>query len=376
MSGTHRTRLAALSAAVVERTVSVTELPAPTFAESARAGLVTSWWQADGWSDVGRDAVGNVWATVRKGTGPATVIAAHLDTVFPADLDHTVRRDGKRLYGPGVGDDGVGLAALSAVGRLVHERAGAMPVLLLATVGEEGLGDLRGARHAVSVPPAELAAFIAVEGNYLGRVGTVGVGSTRWRVEVLGPGGHAWEAPGTPSAVHEAAIRIARLAAMPVEPGQSTLNVGTVEGGEAINAIARRAVFDVDVRGARQGDLTSLAVSVLSVLQAAPPAGLEVDVAELGSRPAGSLEPDHPLVRAACDALTARGLAVRCIASSTDANAAHAAGIPAVALGVTTGSGEHTPQEWIDTAPLADGLAALADTVVRFERALTGAGLV
>ena len=373
MSRTDRADLAALSAIVVERTVSVAEVPAPTCEESARAGLVAAWWQKDGWSDVHRDAAGNVWAAVRTGRGPGAVIAAHLDTVFPADVDHTVRRDGTRLYGPGVGDDGIGLAALSAAGRLVSEHVGTMPVFLLATVGEEGLGDLAGARHAVAAPPSELGAFIAVEGNYLGRVGTVGVGSTRWRVEVRGRGGHAWEAAGTPSAVHEVAARIERLATLSVEPGRTALNVGTVEGGEAINAIARHAAFDVDVRGAAQADLADLAASVLSVLEVPPPAGLELDVAEVGRRPAGRLEPDHPLAKAACDALANRGLAARHVASSTDANAAHAVGIPAVALGVVTGSGEHTPQEWIDTSPLADGLAALADTVVRFERALAGA---
>ena len=48
--------------------------------------------------------------------------------------------------------------------------------------------------------------------------------------------------------------------------------------------------------------------------------------------------------------------------------AAHAAGLPAIAIGVTTGGGEHTPEEWIDTAPLAVGLKCAADTITRWER--------
>jgi acetylornithine deacetylase/succinyl-diaminopimelate desuccinylase-like protein len=364
--------LTTLATAVIERTVAVAELPGPTFEESARANLVASWWKADGWSTVHQDSAGNVWAEVRSGNAPAVALAAHLDTVFPAHVDHTVRREGTRLYGPGVGDDSVGLAALSAIGSLVLRCGGSVPILLLATTGEEGLGDLAGARYAVSSPPKDLGAFIALEGNYLGRVGTVGVGSTRWHVETHGPGGHAWEASGTPSAVHEAAIRIARLASVVVDPGQTSLNVGTLQGGEAINAIARQAVFDVDVRGASPDDLAALTASVRSVLEAEPPLGLSIEVTRAGSRPGGRIEPSHALVRSACDALTARGLAPRCIASSTDANAAHAVGIPAVALGVTTGADEHTLREWIDTAPLTDGLAALADTVVRFEQAVNG----
>jgi acetylornithine deacetylase/succinyl-diaminopimelate desuccinylase-like protein len=91
-------------------------------------------------------------------------------------------------------------------------------------------------------------------------------------------------------------------------------------------------------------------------------AGLSVEVTELGRRPAGGIAADSPLARAAAAALAAAGIGCRLGAASTDANAAHAA-VPAVALGVTTGEGEHTPQEWIDTAGVPAGLAALAATI-------------
>ncbi len=219
-----------LAAEVIERTIRVSSVPAPTGEEHERAALVADWWAADGFGAVSIDKAGNCWATVRNGTGPAVVLAAHLDTVFGTETEHVVKRSGDRLFGPGVGDNGVAVAALAAVGRLLGRAQGKSPVLILATVGEEGLGNLAGARHAVAYPPAELGALIAVEGNYLGKIGTTGVGSRRWRVLVTGPGGHAWEQSGAPSAVHEAARIVEALSGIPTVAGASSLNVGTARG--------------------------------------------------------------------------------------------------------------------------------------------------
>jgi len=357
-----------LAAEVVERTIRVSSVPAPTGEEHERAALVAGWWSGDGFGDVSIDKAGNCWATVRSGTGPAVVLAAHLDTVFGTETDHAVRRAGDRLFGPGVGDNGVAVAALAAVGRLLESAPGTSPVLILATVCEEGLGNLAGARHAVACPPAELGALIAVEGNYLGKIGTTGVGSRRWRVLVTGPGGHAWEQSGAPSAVHEAARIVEALSGIATVAGASSLNVGTFEGGESINARARRAQFDLDLRGADEATLASLESAARAVLDTPRAGGLSVELSEIGRRPGGRIEPGHPLLSAARDALAARGVAWREVATSTDANAAHAAGLAALALGVTTGAGEHTPEEWIDLGPIADGIAVLADTVERYDK--------
>ena len=358
---------------VLSRTVELAEIPAPTGQEDARRELVKCWWERDGWADVHTDQVGNVWARVRAGDRPAVVLAAHLDTVFDATVDHRVHRDGTLLRGVGVGDDSVAVAALSAVGTLLAEAAGPAPVWLVATVGEEGLGNLRGITEVVRQDRVPLAALVAIEGNYLGRVATVGVGSVRWRVTVSGPGGHAWEQSGAPSAVHAAARMVAGLAALARRSSgsgrvaRSAVNIGLFSGGEAVNARARRAEFLVDLRASRAAILTELDTRARRIV-ATPPAGLTVEVEELGRRPAGELPTSHPLAAAAAAALRESGLRPVFTAASTDANAAHAAQVPGIAIGVTTGGGEHTPEEWIDTAPLATGLRCAADTITRWEK--------
>src|SRR5260221_5515799 len=192
-----------LARIVIQRAEMLARIPAPTGAEQQRAEVVTGWWEADGLAPA-VDVTGNVWARAMAGDGPAILLCAHLDTVFGHDVPHAVSiRDG-RMIGPGVGDDCVGVAALSQIGKLVADSGPAGqggPLWLLATVGEEGAGNLAGIRHALAEPPQPVAAVIAVQGNYLGRVVNTGVGSVRWRGSFCGPRGHRlrrWGGPGAP----------------------------------------------------------------------------------------------------------------------------------------------------------------------------------
>ncbi len=355
-----------LAEQVVDRTITLASIPAPTGEEAARAELIALWWRADGFDEVHDDAAGNVWARARAGMGPAVILAAHLDTVFGRDVAHEIARDGDRLRGPGVGDNAVGVVGIGAAATAVASEG--PPVWLCATVGEEGLGNLAGITAALGSSPDEVGAVLAVEGNYLGRVSTIGVGSARRRIRVVGPGGHAWEAADAPSAVHHAAKLIAELAAIPRAPG-TAVNVGRVGGGEGINVRAREAWFEVDLRADRPTALDGL-VRRLEAIVAGTPAPLQARLEPIGDRPAGRVDPRAPLVRAAESALADEGIAVTNPATSTDANAAHARGIPAVAVGITTGAGEHTTEEWIDLPPIATGIRALAATLDRDGEAL------
>jgi tripeptide aminopeptidase len=374
-----------LARQVLDRTIALCGIPAPPRHEQQRAGVVRDWWSADGLDAVAVDAAGNVRARLRAGDPgrPAVLLCAHLDTVFGPEITHAVVRHGGRLTGPGVGDDTVAVCALGALdvllpGDLRH------PVWIVATTGEEGLGNLAGVRALLDDPPGPVRALIALEGNYLGRVNVTGVGSTRWRVTVTGPGGHAWEEAGQPSAVHEAARLITALASLAhPEPGQpdpgqpdpgqpavtqpkTTVNVGLIEGGESVNSRAQRAEFLVDLRSGDPAALDALRAAAQAVLDD-PAVPLAVSVHTIGERPAGQLDPDHPLATLAAQVLREAGITPRLTAASTDANAAYPRGIPALTLGITTGEGTHTEQEWIDADPVAAGLAALAATVARLD---------
>jgi tripeptide aminopeptidase len=332
----------------------ICRVPAPTFAEGARARLVAELFAGAG-APAELDAVGNVVCRI-GGDGRAAVFAAHLDTVFGADQPIEIVHAGGRIAAPGIGDNSLAVAALVALARRLAARPPRRPLVLAATVGEEGLGDLRGAKHLVAT--IDCACFVAVEGISLDAIEVGGIGSERYRVTYTGPGGHPWSDRGTPSAVHGLMATAAELVA--IEPGpRAVLNVGRVHGGTSINTIAAEAILELDLRARDPAHLTALAERAGALMGHAPE-GLTAVVERVGRRPAGAIASDHPLLQAARRARTAAGLEPAEEGfSSTDANAAYGRGIPAITVGVSTGGHAHRRDEYIDEAPVARGVRAL-----------------
>jgi tripeptide aminopeptidase len=343
-------------AQVISDTRRITAMPAPPFAEGARAELVAYLFGEAGVA-ARIDETGNVIAAPDGREGPnAVVFAAHLDTVFAAGTEIAFEEGDGRLAAPGVGDNSLAVAALLHLARHLRGRELSRPVVLAATVGEEGLGDLRGAKALLD--DVDAGAFVAVEGQMLDALKTAGVGSIRLRVTVRGPGGHPWSDRGTPSAVH-GLVDLLAGALGEAHAADVVLNVGVVRGGTVINAIAAEASAELDLRAEDDGALRGAAARIEEVL-AWSPEGLEVTVEPLGRRPGGRVAPDHPLVEAARRARERAGLPpAEEGASSTDANAAYGRGIAAITVGVTTGGNAHRLDEYIDLGPVAKGLAAL-----------------
>jgi len=334
-------------------------IPAPTFHEGRRGAYVGQRLEAAGWR-VRTDAQGNVIACL--GETPASVlITAHLDTVWDLSTELVVRREGDRLSGLGIGDDTCGLALLL---RLAAELAGdkGSRLVLAATVGEEGLGDLRGMRALMADPAlAGVRRVVAVDG-LLGVVVNRGVGSRRYRATFCGPGGHAWGDRGTPSPIHALAQAVAAIYRIPVpdEP-RSSVNVGRVEGGTAVNSIAERATMLLDLRSVEAAALEDLERKATGELRAAASATkLRLELELVGDRPVGAC-PDGPLLELARRALAKVGVRPQLTASSTDANLPMALGLEAIAFGVYRGGGAHTLSEWLEVSSLALGYRALRE---------------
>jgi tripeptide aminopeptidase len=351
---------------VVADTLALCAIAAPTGAEGERGRAFEALLREAGTSPR-TDAAGNVLARVGPSTGPAAVLAAHLDTVFPAGTPLEARREGARLHGPGIGDDCLGLAGLVHAARVLSAGgAPDHPVLLAATVGEEGLGDLRGARALLD--EHECDAFVALEGHGRDTLQSAGIGSARLRARFTAPGGHSWGDRGAPSAVHTllAAGTAAVAAARPAH-----VNVGVVGGGTSINTIAAGAAAEIDLRDADDAALEATRERVVAALHAALPPGVRLEVEPIGRRPAGVTPRDHPLVQAAREARRAAGLApAEENASSTDANAALGRGLPAICIGLTHGVNAHRTDEYVELDPLPAGLAALEGLVRTLARGL------
>ncbi|MGZ8376760.1 MAG: M20/M25/M40 family metallo-hydrolase [Gemmatirosa sp.] len=369
-----RARLVARDAVTVRDQVTLAEIPAPTGEEAERGAWVARRFHALGLRDVRVDAAGNVIGR-RPGAdasdrAPCVAVCAHLDTVFPRGTPLQVRQDGRRLIGPGIGDNGRGLTAMLALAEALDgdQLRTRHAIEFVATTGEEGLGDLRGAKRYFA-DASEVRAAIALDGAGDERIVHRAVGSRRFRIAFTGPGGHSWAAFGVANAVHAAARAATAIASMPLddEP-RVTVSVGRMGGGICVNAIPADGWLEVDLRSTSGAMLDRYEQAIRRTAHAAaleetairapgtPPLALHVQV--IGDRPGGEVGADHPLVAGAIAMTRLVGRLPELGAASTDANVPLGRGVPAIAIGAGGRGGEaHTPGEWFENADGAVGLA-------------------
>jgi acetylornithine deacetylase/succinyl-diaminopimelate desuccinylase-like protein len=358
-----------LAKRVVELAVQIQQIPAPTFHEEKRAEFIRQLFTHEQLQDVCIDEAGNVLARFPgKGEARPLIVSAHMDTVFPFETDLSIKRGSKLIHGPGLGDNSMGVAAL--FGLLWSLREQQIPlrgdVWFVANTCEEGLGDLRGMKAVIERFGAEVHAYLVLEGLALGHVYHRAVGVKRYRVKARTGGGHSWSDYGQPSAIHELSKLVVNLASLslPNHP-RTTMNVGTISGGTSVNVIASEASFDLDLRSEGQEPLAELVAAAEKLIQHANRPGVTVEAEVIGQRPAGEVSPHHPLVILGKECLRELGLEAGLISGSTDANIPLSKGYPAIVLGVTTGGSAHTIHEYLNTAPVAQGLEQLVKFVSR-----------
>jgi tripeptide aminopeptidase len=341
--------------------IRICEVEAPPFQEAARAQLFADMMREAGLKNVKIDAEGNVIAE-RPGLNPRPnlVISAHLDTVFPRGTNVKVRRDGYVLRGPGIGDDCRGLAGLVGVARALNRSSVTTPgtITFVGTVGEEGLGDLRGVKRLFTeTMKGRIDRFVSIDGDGLG-ITHIAIGSARFKVTFKGPGGHSFGSFGTVNPVHALGRALARIADLqvPASP-RTTFNAGRIGGGTSINAIAAEAWMEIDLRSGDAAALRTLEKQFRQAVQDAvaqenarwQSQALTVSIETVGLRPAGRVPPTAPIVQAAVSVSKALNLPVSFAEGSTDANLPLSLGIPALTIDAGgRGSGAHTENEMFD----------------------------
>jgi tripeptide aminopeptidase len=344
----------------------IAAIPAPSFDEHDRAARVAQRFREVGLDEVTIDAAGNVRGFLRgEPPRPHVMLAAHIDTVYPRDVHQPPRRSGSQLLGSSVRDNSPGVAALITLANALRAVGAPPPGLLefVATTGEEGLGDLRGIRHRLRPEEARPDAVLVVDGR-LGQIVHQGIAVRRFSVRFETGGGHSWGDFGAPSAIHRIASLIHALAQTPVPPDpKTTFNVGVIQGGTSVNAIASSAEIQVDFRSVEGRYVDILAARLERLSNAEAEKGVRVATKVIGDRPGGRIAEDHPLVTAVRDTHRAHGVETWLAAASTDANIPLALGIPSVSMGVSAGGHVHSPNEWLDTTSLLPGLHLLADVV-------------
>jgi tripeptide aminopeptidase len=354
--------------------IELTQIPAPPFKEERRAQYFKKMLEAAKADKVWMDSSGNVLALRKGAKGTRTVILdAHLDTVFPEGTDVTVKQKGDTLFAPGIADDTRGLVAILAVLKAMEKSnlKTIDDVLFVASLGEEGLGDLRGVKYVVEKSKLKIDSWISVDGTEIDRVINGALGSVRYKATITGPGGHSWGAfgLGNPhSAMAKALNYFSDEAARFTSSGiKTSFNVGRTGGGTSINSIPFESWAEIDMRSPSPSQLKKID----SIFKASMKKGLDeynrgikkgpvltLALLPIGNRPSGTTSPKEAIVQravAAADYFSSSPIALDVV--STNANIPIAHGIPAI----TVGSGgrsdhEHSLEEWWLNEKGADGI--------------------
>ncbi|MBL8215214.1 MAG: M20/M25/M40 family metallo-hydrolase [Bryobacterales bacterium] len=369
---------------ITDQQIQLCRIAAPTFFEEKRAEHMAAQFRSFGW-DAKMDRAGNIVAySDANREGPFVALTAHLDTVLAPRqaTDIQLGKDG-RLHGPGVSDNGAGLAALlafAAAWKAEHTiSASDASVVLIANVGEEGEGNLSGMRFLCRQSPLanKIRSYLVLDGPGTDHITCQALASRRFEVTLSGPGGHSWSDHGTVNPNH-ALSRLVHLfnetqyqAAAPPTP-RTSYNFGIVEGGVSINSIPTQARAKIDLRSEdprrideMARDFTEAVEQSVEIENDRASAGkLLAKLREIGARPGGSL-PTGSLLLPYLRAVDAHlGIRSQLDCASTDANIPLSMGLEAVSIGAGgQGGGAHTPEEWYDPEGRERGLQRILLTL-------------
>ncbi len=350
-------------------------IPAPSHHEEQRAAYCKKWFEAAGFKNVAVDDALNVVCPWPAEAPETTVFMAHTDVVFPDTAPLPFREDESTFYCPGVCDDTANLAVMMIAARYFLRR-GCRPkhsLLFVANSCEEGLGNLKGSKAIVRDYGDRLKGLVTFDGVRFERIVTDAVGSHRYRVTVTTEGGHSFSKFGNRNAIRYLASMIDALYAVkvPDKPGtRTTYNVGLISGGTSVNTIAQRAEMLCEYRSDDVECLRAMKRCFEAVVEAYRAMGIGVEVELVGDRScANGVNPaDHEALIALADRTIRDVIGKEPLheSSSTDANSALGAGIPAVCLSAVQGKGCHTREETLELSSLVPGCRLVMDFMANF----------
>lgn len=360
-----RADVASMQAETIDLLKALCAIPAPSHHEERRAAFICDWFARHGMK-AGIDEALNVLCPIGLDDHEdIVVVMAHTDTVFPDMEPMPMHEENGRLYCPGVGDDTANLAALMMLARYLKDQQPSCGVLFAANSCEEGLGNLKGCKAIMNAFGPRVKAFISLDGDQRS-ICCRAVGSARYSITASTQGGHSFADFGQRNAIEVLAQLVTAFYRQEIpkrETARTTFNVGTISGGTSVNTIAQRAQMLYEYRSDDASCLAVMQEQMDGILANAESADARIGVDVVGIRPcAGDVDPQMQsrLEQMAADALEEEtGYRPALCSGSTDCNIPLSLGIPSVCFGVYIGEGEHTREEWIDTASVESGMRAV-----------------
>jgi acetylornithine deacetylase/succinyl-diaminopimelate desuccinylase-like protein len=357
--------------------IDLCKIPAPTDHEDERISFIANWYADNNLLNFEIDQIGNVvYYFGVKAYNPIHLYTAHVDTVFPMDTSlEPTEKDGI-LYCPGSGDNTVNLAIMMMTVKLLSEEGFDPPVgvMFAADIGEEGLGNLKGIKSIVSEYGVRIEEVISLDLAY-GTIINKAVGSRRYEIDLTTKGGHAFHDFGSSNAIAVAASIIKEIyeQKLPENDAVTTYNVGTIEGGSAINSIAANASFCYEIRSESFENIEAMDSQLHEIVDRNLSEGVKCNIEVIGERPAmGTVDETKSQflmdrVQSALKTASWQKAGYKdefnIISGSTDCNIPLSKGIPSVCIGLGYSEGHHSLGEWTRLDSLVPGLETLYELV-------------
>ncbi len=346
-------------------------IPAPSHHEEKRAKFCMDFLTSFGAKNLYIDEAKNVIYEINcEGKNDITVFAAHTDTVFPDTEPYPMHEDEENIYCPGIGDDTAQAVVLMFLAKYFTEN-GIKPengVMFVMNSCEEGLGNLFGTRTLMENYKGRIGKFITFDAS-IGVVCNRCVGSHRYKVDVLTEGGHSFTKFGKKNAITELSKIISAIYDIEVPDvkcTRTTYNVGSVIGGTSVNTIAQNAQMLCEYRSDNRECLAIMKEQFEKIFADAANDEVTVNVSLIGERPCmGDVDEASlgELTDKCIDVMKkVTGNNVDVCSASTDCNIPLSLGIPAVCIGVMSGSGSHTREEYVIKSSLCTGMEIAVET--------------
>jgi tripeptide aminopeptidase len=348
--------------------VMLSEIPAPTFGETKKRDFILERFNEYELQNCSFDEKSNALGVIPGKTGEKNILlCAHMDTVFPENVDHTVAIQPDIVTGPGVADNGVGLAALITLPLILkkldlHFNAN---IILIGTSRSLGKGDLEGLSFFLEHSKMSITTGICIEGVRLGRISYSSIGMLRGELTYKIPEEYDWTRFNSVGAIVNMTEMISRLLEIPLpRKPRTSINLGSVEGGSSYNMQAMKSNLKFEIRSESGEMVDSLAVKIGNLAEEmASKTGSEVTFTEVARRRSGGTEFSHPLNSCSREILTRLGVTPRLTPSTSELAAFIDKEIPAITLGITNGENISELDELIHIEPLATGLVQLVGVI-------------
>lgn len=352
------------------------EIAAPTFGEKERGRFLMDRFRECGLDHVSQDEVDNCCAILTGSEGEQSILlAAHLDTVYPESVDHSIAMDTGSVRGAGVADNSLGVAALASVPTLLDQLGIRLKSNIILVGASRGLGrgNIEGMTFFLDHYEQPIAAGVCVEGVELGRLSYSSLGMLRGEISCVFDDDDDLQDIGPSGAVGLLSDIIYRIARIPLpQKPRTKIILGSCSAGKGYNSVARSASLRLEVRSEETGMVSNIEHELSEIVaEIESLTGARITFETIARRRPGGIGFSHPLtvgIRRIMDTLK---IEPEIEPSISELSALIAHKIPGVTLGISRQidiPDEKT--EAVEIEPMAAGIAQLITLLVAIDGGL------